>query len=156
MEYERSVPQLKGLVNKTYPEVHESNKSLHLLTGLEGVGFEYRYGQKLPFSKRPERLWAPASHLFRGYQVISQEAKRSVSEVNRSPPYSAKVKNKWIHTTAPPVCLHGVNGEHFTSHFFDIHSVTYFRLCLGLLCVLQLSHSIILVTDQLNAQILVR
>ena len=51
MEYERSVPQLKGLVNKTYFQHYESNISLHLLTGLDGLGFEYRYGQETPFSK---------------------------------------------------------------------------------------------------------
>ena len=60
MEYERSVPQLKGLVNKTYPEVHESNKSLHLLTGLEGVGFESCYGQETPFFKTSRTALGPS------------------------------------------------------------------------------------------------
>ena len=61
MEYERSVPQLKGLVNKTNLQHHESNISLHLLTGLEGLGFESRYGQgTFPFSKTSKPALGPS------------------------------------------------------------------------------------------------
>ena len=69
MAYECLVPQLKGLVNKTYLQRHESNIPLHLLTGLDGLGFESRYGQEtFPFSKtsrlalgpsQPHLKWVP-------------------------------------------------------------------------------------------------
>jgi hypothetical protein len=60
MEYERSVPQLKGLVNKTYPQHHESNISLHLLTELDGLWFESRYAQETPFSKTSKPVVGPS------------------------------------------------------------------------------------------------
>jgi len=40
--------------------------------------------------------------------------KRSRSEVNHSPRSSAEVKDKWSYTSTPPICLHGLDREHFT------------------------------------------
>ena len=34
--------------------------------------------------------------------------------VDNSPPSSAKVKNEWSYSSAPPVCLQGIDGDNFT------------------------------------------
>jgi hypothetical protein len=39
---------------------------------------------------------------------------RPGGEVNQSPPFSAEVKYDWSHTSAPPLCLRGVDKENFT------------------------------------------
>ena len=33
--------------------------------------------------------------------------------IQDSPPSSAEVKNEWIYTSTPPVCLHGVKQKTF-------------------------------------------
>ena len=33
--------------------------------------------------------------------------------VDHLPPFSAKFKNKWIYTSTPPICLHGVDRYNF-------------------------------------------
>jgi len=35
-------------------------------------------------------------------------------EVDYSSPYRAEVKNEWSYTSAPPTCLHDVDGKHFS------------------------------------------
>jgi hypothetical protein len=36
------------------------------------------------------------------------------AEVNYSPSFNVKVKNEWKYTSAPPVCLHGVDKGNST------------------------------------------
>jgi hypothetical protein len=40
--------------------------------------------------------------------------KRPVREVDRSPPSSAQVQNKWSYTFAPTICRHVVDRDNFT------------------------------------------
>jgi hypothetical protein len=35
-------------------------------------------------------------------------------EVDHLSPYRTEVKNEWSYTAAPPICLHGVDGKHFS------------------------------------------
>jgi hypothetical protein len=38
--------------------------------------------------------------------------------VDHSPPSSAEVKNEWSHSSAPLMCLHGVDRDNFTLSYF--------------------------------------
>jgi hypothetical protein len=49
-----------------------------------------------------------------GAEVFFPGVKRPGQEVDHSPPSSAKVKNEWSCTTAPPVCLLGVGRDKYT------------------------------------------
>jgi hypothetical protein len=40
--------------------------------------------------------------------ALSLEVKQPGHEANHSPPSTAKVKNVWSYTSAPPICLHGM------------------------------------------------
>jgi len=46
------------------------------------------------------------SLLFNGYLGSFPGIKRPERETNHSPSSSAEVKNGWIYTSAPPICLH--------------------------------------------------
>ena len=70
-------------------------------------------------------LWGQCHLLFGGYRVLSRGIKGSGREVDRSPAYSAEVKNTsaevkntWSCTSAPPLFLHGVDRHNFTFHHF--------------------------------------
>ena len=39
-------------------------------------------------------------------------------EVDQPPPPSIEVKNKWNHTSTPPVCLHRINMDKIMLPFF--------------------------------------
>jgi hypothetical protein len=72
--------------------------------------FEFRQGQRFfSFPKRQDRLLGPRSLLFTAYQCTFPG-----HDVNHSRPSSAEVKNGWSYTSAPPICLHGVDREAFT------------------------------------------
>jgi hypothetical protein len=57
---------------------------------------------------RPDLLWVPPSILKNGYRGLPPGIKRSGSEGDQSPPYTAEVKNAWNYTSTPSVRLHGV------------------------------------------------
>ena len=63
--------------------------------------------------KRPNGLCGTPSLLFSRYPGSFLEVKRSGREVNHSPPSSADVKNEWSCTSAPPVCLRGMDRSKF-------------------------------------------
>lgn len=63
----------------------------------------------------------PPSLLFNGYMGSFQLVKRPVREVNRTPPDSAVMKNKWRHTSVPPILFMARKGEIFTN---SSHRVT--------------------------------
>jgi len=44
-------------------------------------------------------------------------------EVNHSPSAIAEVKNEWSYTSTPPIWLHGVDMENFSSHAFPESSI---------------------------------
>lgn len=56
--------------------------------------------------KRVHQFWGPPSRPFDG-----NGGKMVGAEVNQSLPLSAKVKSKWMYTSTPAVCLHGVERE---------------------------------------------
>jgi hypothetical protein len=55
--------------------------------------------------KHPDWFWGPT-----GYQGSFLRVKQLGYEVNSSP-FSAKVKNKCIHNSSPPICLHDKDRE---------------------------------------------
>jgi len=73
-----------------------------------------------PLQNRPLQLWGPPTLLFNGYRYCFRGLKRLGREVNHSPSFSAEVKNGWCCTSTPPLCLYGVNRDHFA--FFIIFS----------------------------------
>ena len=75
---------------------------------LPGRGF-------LPSRKRPDRHWDPPSLLYNGYRGSFPEAKRLGLEADHLPPSTAEFKNEWSYTSSPPVCLHRVDRDIFTS-----------------------------------------
>jgi hypothetical protein len=78
-------------------------------------------GQRFPFFKnRPEHLWRPFSLLFSGYRFCILGLKRPRPDVDRSPPSSAEVENKWSHTSTPhrPIRLHSTNRGDCTFTFY--------------------------------------
>jgi hypothetical protein len=72
------------------------------------------------FPKRPDRLWGPPSLLFNGYRGTFPEVKWPEREVNHSSPSSAEIKNEWSYTSAPHICLHGMERESFTNRRFTV------------------------------------
>jgi len=53
-------------------------------------------------------IWGPPSLLFNGYRwVISQTVKRPGRKGDHPLPFSTEVKNEWICTCTPYICLHG-------------------------------------------------
>jgi hypothetical protein len=65
------------------------------------------------FCKSPDRVWGPPILLFGGYRRSCLWIKQSGSEVNRSSPSSAKVKNRWSYLYAH-IYPHGVDREDVT------------------------------------------
>jgi hypothetical protein len=55
----------------------------------------------------------PASNSM-GNIVYSPKGKVASCEVDRSPPSSAEVMSEWSYTSAPPLCLHGVDRDNLT------------------------------------------
>ena len=49
--------------------------------------------------------------------AISPGVKRPGRDVNHLPPSTAEVKNEWSYTSAPPICLHGVDEHNFILAF---------------------------------------
>jgi len=52
--------------------------------------------------KRPDRLWDPASLLFKGYGSCFPGLKQPGREVDHTSPFSAKGKNVWSYNSALP------------------------------------------------------
>ena len=81
---------------------------------IDGPGFEFRQGKLVfPSPKRPDSVWDPPSLLDSGYGCSVLEIKRPGSDVDTSPPSSAEVKNEWIYTSSPPVCLYCLDRDKF-------------------------------------------
>ena len=51
---------------------------------------------------------------FNGCRGSIQGLKRPGREVDDLPLSKDEVRNKWIYTSTPPVCLHGMNRDHYT------------------------------------------
>jgi hypothetical protein len=68
--------------------------------------------------KRPVRLWGPSSLVFNGYRGSFPGVKRPQREVDHSSPSSAVVRNEWSYTSAPPICLHGMDMDNSTFNPF--------------------------------------
>jgi hypothetical protein len=77
----------------------------------QGAGW---YGVRIPTGPK-DTLFSktfkicPPSSLFNAYLASFPGVKRPRREVGHSTPSSAEVKNECSCTSAPPVCLHGVN-----------------------------------------------
>ena len=64
--------------------------------------------------KCPNRPWGPHSVPFNGHRCTSPEKKRPGHEVCHLTSTNVEVKNEWICTSSPAICLHGVDGGIFT------------------------------------------
>jgi len=79
---------------------------LDLLLGISGV--------RISSPKFQDCFWKPPNLLQNGYRVFFPRVKRPGFRVKNSPPVSAELKNKWLYTFTPPICLHDVDRENFT------------------------------------------
>lgn len=89
---------------------------------LDDPWFEFRYVQEtlLP-PKRPERLCCQ----HKPPEMDTGDFARRYNEVNHSPPLTAEVSNEWSYTSAPPICLHGVDkGIHLPALYKTRNSNT--------------------------------
>jgi hypothetical protein len=94
------------------------------------------------FLKTSRLALGPPSFLFSGYRRSFPGLKRLRREANLSSPSSAEFKNEWNHTSAPPVCFHGMictvmtrlcrirRGRHIATHLLTF-DLTQIRLRLG-------------------------
>ena len=73
------------------------------------------------FSKmsRPA-LWAHLASYYMGIWDSSPGAKHLGCEADLSPPSSAKVRNKWSHTSTTPKCLKGMDRGNITSSLYCV------------------------------------
>jgi hypothetical protein len=79
-------------------------------------------------------LWGPPNLLVNGYQVSPLAVRWPGHEFNLSPPSAVEVKNEWSCTSAPPICLHSVNGKFYLLSrplffWYGIFCVTLFMMC---------------------------
>ena len=65
---------------------------------------------------RPNRLRCSSIRLF------SKGLKDQGRDVDHSPPTSAEFKKEWSYTSAPYICLYGVDRDNFTLYHFDLKS----------------------------------
>ena len=97
--------------------------------GLEGLGFESRWGQNFPCSPDRSRgqptllyhgywLCGPTSLPFSGHQSYFPEIKRPGREATHSPSFNAEDKNNRSCIPPPRTCFQGVNWEKFSLVFF--------------------------------------
>ena len=86
--------------------------------GQYGPVFESRQDQAIfVFQNGPDSPWAPPILLFGGYRSSFPGVKLSGREVHNSP-YIAEVKNEWSYTSAPSICLRGMDRDSFTIFTF--------------------------------------
>jgi hypothetical protein len=79
------------------------------------------------FPKRPDQFWGPPSRLFNERRGSLSEVQWPGREVDSSRPCSADVKNERRYTSAPPICLHGMDTDSFTFIWLP----SYMMLCPG-------------------------
>jgi len=93
--------------------------------GQYGPVFESRQDQAIfVFQNGPDPPWGPPILLFSGYRGAFPGVKLSGREVHHSP-YVAEVKNQWSYTSAPSVCLRGMDRDNFT--IFAIHRIIFYH-----------------------------
>ena len=94
----------------------------NVISNVPGLRSRYSYslragwfGVRLPvrarvfiLHTRPDRLWSLPILQYKGYRGFFPGIKWSGYEVNRSSQCSDKVKNEWIYTSTPSVCLYGM------------------------------------------------
>jgi hypothetical protein len=68
-----------------------------------GVGVRIPVGSRIfSFSRRPDRLWGPPSHLSNGYRALF-----SRGEADHLHTTSAEFKKTWVYISTPPISLQG-------------------------------------------------
>ena len=72
---------------------------------MDGPGFEFRYGEEIALLKTSKPALYPLRHLLTAFSRVKQPGRA----VDHSPAISVEVKNECSYTSAPPVCLHGVD-----------------------------------------------
>jgi len=60
-------------------------------------------------------------------RAVYATVRRSGSIFDRSPPFSAEVKNEWNYTSISLICLREMHRDIFTFHFFYLHFAWHFQ-----------------------------
>jgi hypothetical protein len=82
--------------------------------------------------------WLPKCIVLKSVKFVYPGVNRPVREVDHSHSYSAEVKNEWGYTSAPPVCLHGVDREHYPLLYFTVSFVYFLWLMYTFLYILHI------------------
>jgi hypothetical protein len=96
--------------------VRISQNSVDITTtyGPDGPGFESRQGQQIfLFSKTFRPALGPTQPPIKWIPGFFAGVKHLGYEVDRSPPFSAEVKNEWSYISTPHICLHGMERDNF-------------------------------------------
>ena len=78
------------------------------------------------FPNRPHRYWGPPIPLFSRYRSSSSGGAGGVKQPGRDidySPSSAEVRNKWMSTSTPHMCFHGVDRDNFSLCYRSIDIV---------------------------------
>jgi hypothetical protein len=67
-------------------------------------------------TKYPNSLWGPSSLQFSGPRDSFPGVKWPGCNVDHSLPSGAEVRNRWRYTSAPPICLYGVDRGNFAPY----------------------------------------
>ena len=90
--------------------------NINKATGLDGPGFECRYGQETFLHNVKTGSETHPSPYSMGTGIISRGVKRPGFAVDYSSPYSAEVEYVWSYASAAPILLRGVDRQGFTSN----------------------------------------
>lgn len=78
--------------------------------------------------EHPDKAYGPSGLLFNKYWGSFLEVKWPGYEVNNSSLSSAKVKNKWSYTSAPPIFLHGMDRKNLPFTIMKFHNLKSFTM----------------------------
>jgi hypothetical protein len=106
--------------------------------GMDDLRFEFRQMKNIFLFFQTSRLGLGHRRLLVGWVPgFFLRVKQLELEVDHAPPYSAEVKNDWIYTSTPTVCLRGVDRDkcvscNGSSNMRDM--CLFFRFCVLGLC----------------------
>jgi hypothetical protein len=109
-----------------------------------GFNYTLTLKQKFHLNLFQKYRWVKSVYIFLGHSVY-----RTGRKVYPSPPSSTEVKNEWRYTSTPPLRLHDIDGDIFTSHCNFFLSFAVF-LATAMLWLLSLSGSLLSVPYSAN------
>ena len=102
---------LYNLINRQRARHNASFYVVNRLPGCTIQDSSPRSGRFFCFPEHPESLWSHPAPYQRVQACLSPEETRPLCEADRSPPFSAEVKNAWSYTPSIRTCLHGLYRE---------------------------------------------